>query len=92
VEVKEIKSFLCGLAVNSFAYKRKDIKKEYEKIDEVISLLQQFYKYKQMWKELWNDIEEKEERCEVACDIVYVSQLRELKQKYFPKEAKQNKG
>jgi len=65
--------------------------KLYTALKEIVPLLQQGEKYRQMEKELWNDIEEKEERCEVACDIVYVSQLRKLKQKYFPKECKMYK-
>jgi len=54
--------------------------------DEVISLLQQGEKYRQMWEGLEKDIKRREDKCEIACDIVYVSTLNEIKQKYFPKE------
>ena len=55
---------------------------------EIIALLQQGEKYRQMWEELIKGIEKREKRCEIACDIVYVSTLRDIEQKYFPEELK----
>jgi len=56
------------------------------KYDEIFSLLKRGEKYEEIWRELFKDIEEREQKCEVACDIVYVSWLKILEQKYFPKK------
>ena len=80
MKVKEIKVFLCGLAVNSFAYKRGDIKKEYEKIEAIITLLKQGEAYRQMWEEA-KDI--------ISGHYTNGESFRLLEQKYL-KEAKQD--
>ena len=49
-------------------------------INDIIALLQQGEKYKKMWEELY----------EVASEFNFFPLMDKLKQRYFPKEAKDN--
>jgi len=55
-----------------------------EAMKQVEKALKRGEKFEKMIKELFDCINGREKRGEIACDIVYVSQLRDLKQKYFP--------
>lgn len=60
--------------------------------DEIIEMLKRGEKFEQFCIEIFNRVAKREVNCEVACDIFYVSELREIKQKYFPKEVDTNEA
>ena len=57
-----------------------------EKFKEIISLLQQGEKYRQMWESYRRDV------IECSDTKTYYNIILPLEQKYFPKEAKQDKA
>jgi hypothetical protein len=78
MKIKEAKSFLCGLAVNSNVYKGKDIKEEYQKVNDIILMLQRGDKFEKMWKRLKRNNKE----------VTFFDEMNYIEQKHFPKPVK----
>ena len=84
MEVKEAIEFLLyerGDYKIRVKTKKKTFSEWHESYDKVISLLQQLDKYRQMWEELYD----------YSIDPELTFKMEQLEQKYFPKEAKQDK-